>query len=436
MVYNAKTDIKNEYEYLGSLISQGGGNASWAQNQMKSLDNFVANQASSNTSGATSTSSGSNNQTDNSLRSVASQLGYTVGYDNKTGQVNVANPTNNQSIYFASGQGSEYGLGGLNNNVNTVSDVSALIAALNKQQKLPPTVQPTGGGIDINALLNSIKQSTNVDYSAVYQQMLDAANAQRREGPPVLSWEEAQGRASAKLNPLYDQRMKNVMEATDTGLVKRGFYGQLPGEAIRQETAMTEENARAAAIANMTDSMVGQSQDKAVANEQMNMQREQMAMQQLMNALNYASSRNDANTSQLWNLVNYITGREDKSFDQDITSQTLSNTILNSANNREYMDNQTKLQQDKFTYDKEQDRLKAIAEANEKKEKENEWTRQGWVSSSIAQMKVLPTQQERNDWLWKNRDEILSQPDGQKIYDELLAYVYPKSGAAGGIVIK
>jgi hypothetical protein len=50
-----------------------------------------------------------------------------------------------------------------------------------------------------------------------------------------------------------------------------------------------------------------------------------------------------------------------------------------------------------------------------------------WTSSAIKQLSALPSTEKRNSWLWSNRDEILSQPNGQTIYNQLLSYVYPKS---------
>lgn len=48
-VYKAGTDIENEKKYLNSLISQGGGNAEWAKQQMTELNNYTSASAPSST---------------------------------------------------------------------------------------------------------------------------------------------------------------------------------------------------------------------------------------------------------------------------------------------------------------------------------------------------------------------------------------------------
>jgi hypothetical protein len=67
---------------------------------------------------------------DNALRKIAQDKGYTVGLDSKTGEVIVENPTTKKRITFKSGQGAEYGMGGMKDGYNIVSDVSMLDSAL------------------------------------------------------------------------------------------------------------------------------------------------------------------------------------------------------------------------------------------------------------------------------------------------------------------
>lgn len=69
---------------------------------------------------------------DNTLRKIANDKGYKVGYDNKTDSVIVENPLTGKKISFKSGQGQEYGMGGLDADMgyNVVSDASLLEKAL------------------------------------------------------------------------------------------------------------------------------------------------------------------------------------------------------------------------------------------------------------------------------------------------------------------
>ena len=67
---------------------------------------------------------------DNTLRKIANDKGYKVGYDSSTDSVIVENPVTGKKIQFKSGQGQEYGMGGMQQGYNVVSDVSLLEKAL------------------------------------------------------------------------------------------------------------------------------------------------------------------------------------------------------------------------------------------------------------------------------------------------------------------
>lgn len=87
--------------------------------------------------------------------------------------------------------------------------------------------------------------------------------------PPVLSWEEAQARAQSRLNPLYEEQLEKTLEAVDRDTMKRGFFGQLPAAALRRSTAADIERAKMAAIAELANQLVGQSEASARAAEKM-----------------------------------------------------------------------------------------------------------------------------------------------------------------------
>jgi hypothetical protein len=79
---------------------------------------------------------------DNTLRKIANDKGYRVGYDAKNDSVIVENPATGKKIQFKSGQGQEYGMGGLDANIgyNVVSDTTLLEKAL----AADPTPKATG----------------------------------------------------------------------------------------------------------------------------------------------------------------------------------------------------------------------------------------------------------------------------------------------------
>lgn len=60
------------------------------------------------------------------LRDVATEKGYQVNYDAKTNQLSVTNPQTGRTVSVQSGQGQQYGLGGLVNGSNVVADTNKL----------------------------------------------------------------------------------------------------------------------------------------------------------------------------------------------------------------------------------------------------------------------------------------------------------------------
>lgn len=81
---------------------------------------------------------------DNTLRKIAQEKGYNVGYDPATNTVTVENPATGKKISFKSGQGQEYGMGGLDTGYNVVADVSLLDRAL----AADPELKSTAGAFD------------------------------------------------------------------------------------------------------------------------------------------------------------------------------------------------------------------------------------------------------------------------------------------------
>lgn len=88
---------------------------------------------------------------DNTLRKIANDKGYRVGYDNKADSVIVENPLTGKKISFKSGQGQEYGMGGLDADMgyNVVSDASLLEKALAADPK-PKTADNNYFGSAVN----------------------------------------------------------------------------------------------------------------------------------------------------------------------------------------------------------------------------------------------------------------------------------------------
>jgi len=107
---------------------------------------------------------------------------------------------------------------------------------------------------------------------------------------PVLSREEALQLAQSMLNPLFDEQLQETLRRVDIENIRRGFFGQAPGAALSGARAADVERSRAAAIANLAEQMVGQSQQAALQAaalaQQGVLQQHQLALQQWQNLSN------------------------------------------------------------------------------------------------------------------------------------------------------
>ncbi len=148
------------------------------------------------------------------------------------------------------------------------------------------------------------------------------ANAQKQAikqvqdmAPPTLSYDEALQQSGDALNPLYDKQLQQNLEQVDLGNLSRGFYGQLPGDALKRSTAADIETTRSGQIASLAQQMQGQSQQQALQQQQLAAQyalsRGQQASGLLNNALNMGvnlwqfgkqSDYQDRALDQQWNL--------------------------------------------------------------------------------------------------------------------------------------
>lgn len=96
-----------------------------------------------------------------------------------------------------------------------------------------------------------------------------AAKQLQEMAPPTLSYDEALEQAQGVLNPLYDEQLEKNLQAVDRGNLSRGFYGQMPGDALKLSTALDVERARAGQIASLAQQMQGQSQQQALQQQQL-----------------------------------------------------------------------------------------------------------------------------------------------------------------------
>lgn len=82
--------------------------------------------------------------------------------------------------------------------------------------------------------------------------------------PPTLSWDQAMQQAQEVLNPIYDQALQDRLRQVMLQNIRTGFFGQLPGADLSQRAAAQLEAARASAIGQLANQMVGQSMENAL----------------------------------------------------------------------------------------------------------------------------------------------------------------------------
>lgn len=101
--------------------------------------------------------------------------------------------------------------------------------------------------------------------------------------PKTLSWDEAVQQASDVVNPLYDQYLRDSLTNLDRSAMARGFYGQMPADALRGERAAQVEQSRAQQISELANQLRGQSLEAAL---QWRMAAQNALQQNLSNLLN------------------------------------------------------------------------------------------------------------------------------------------------------
>jgi len=107
----------------------------------------------------------------------------------------------------------------------------------------------------------------------IYQQNQAQQQMQRAmKENPALTLDQAWQQAQTVLNPVYDKQIADVMRQSDKDLIARGFYGQLPGDALGQSRRFDALNAKQTAIASLANTMEGQSKDRALQYQQLAIQ--------------------------------------------------------------------------------------------------------------------------------------------------------------------
>jgi len=192
-----------------------------------------------------------------------------------------------------------------------VTDETALRNALGGG----PLQTPTGQRIEdvISQVQNSMSTQTTPTLEEILQMV---SNLPQYETPSVLSYEDAQSRAAAQLDPRYRNLMDNTLRAVGNDLTRRGFFGQAPGAAITADAAARVGAEQVAAIAQMAQQMVEQSEASAREMEALNLQRKGQDIQSLMQALGLVQSGEQQKMSSLFSLLNALSTLDQNQFSQ------------------------------------------------------------------------------------------------------------------------
>ena len=100
---------------------------------------------------------------------------------------------------------------------------------------------------------------------------------------PQLSYQDALAQAGDIVNPIYDQQIERNMRSVDNNNIARGFYGQMPGDAVKMSALGDMERGRAGQMANLAQQMMSQQQNFGLQQQQLGLQQQGMNMQRGQN---------------------------------------------------------------------------------------------------------------------------------------------------------
>lgn len=139
----------------------------------------------------------------------------------------------------------------------------------------------------------------------------------------TLTWDEAMDRAKAQLNPVYDERMTTAGKNVEYNNLKSGFYGQLPGEVLKRETQIQENNARSTALASLANQLMGKSESDALQAEQNFMQKQSQDLSMIMNAMGIAQDQDNTKYNRSQDAINNKRLIANDAFDKAVTESNI-----------------------------------------------------------------------------------------------------------------
>lgn len=153
------------------------------------------------------------------------------------------------------------------------------------------------------------KQSTPQPQQSTYTPMMPMPQF---EQIPMLSQYDALQQAQSIVNPLFDQQLDNTMKNMDYQNMQRGFYGQLPGDVLKNARALDVERSRASQTSNLAQQLFQQSQANSLAQQQMQMNawlnQQQLGQNWDLNQQQMANQQKQNTWNNWMNLGNSVIG--------------------------------------------------------------------------------------------------------------------------------
>jgi hypothetical protein len=139
--------------------------------------------------------------------------------------------------------------------------------------------------------ISTPSSNTTSNNPANYDDLISGITSYTRQ--PTLTWEQAMERAKAQLDPIYSNNMEEVNKMSDYNNLKTGFYGQLPGDVVKRETALKEKANWDSAVASMANQIYNKSIDDANVAEQAFLQKQGILSGLIGNSMEAARAKNN-----------------------------------------------------------------------------------------------------------------------------------------------
>lgn len=235
------------------------------------------------------------------MREIAAQNGLNVGWNNKTGDVTITDPNTGKSISYNNADTSkfgDYGLGGFQNNANTVSDVNKFLSnfkADTPKTTSTPTAPSYTPAVDNSGLINSQYSNLINSLKAQIQQSINNKN-QEINGLPAQYQSQKDASEVAKANDLR-MALEQAANAGDRGGIGRqnALNTQAAGENRLNNINLQQEGQKNS----LTNDIANLELDKAIQSGQYTAQqiKDLINNNQYVNDTNYNRSQDQFNNN-------------------------------------------------------------------------------------------------------------------------------------------